>query len=358
MLRLPLVYFPHFTCYHEVEACSRRSKTRNSNGGQLSPNPQVVKDFLKNQWFLISLGIVLLAGLLLPYQLEWFTEQKLFRSVLLFAVLFLMALPVKTADLGRALKSPWAALYASAINFVMIPILAWVSAGWFTPYLGEGMIIAAAVPCTLASAAVWTRRAGGNDSVAIFVTLFTNLLCFLLTPFWVWVTLGESANNISAINLMGKLAVLVVLPMVLAQLVRQEKSIGTWSTKQKSLLSVIAQIGILIMVMIGAAKMGLKLKMGFVHMSWMEFAQVLIVVNAIHLVTLFWGRWSASWLGFSRADQIAIGIAGSQKTLMVGLDTAVTLGRSILPMLLFHICQLLFDTVVADRWKKEKENAT
>lgn len=311
-----------------------------------------MKDFLKNQWFLFSLSGVLLVGFFLSKQVEPIAEMQAFRNGLLFVVLFLMALPVKTADLGRAIKSPWAALYASAINFIMIPLLAWTGSMWFDTFLGEGMIIAAAVPCTLASAAVWTRRAGGNESVAIFVTLFTNLLCFLLTPFWIWLTLGKSAE-ISTGDLIWKLALLVVLPMVLAQLLRQQKWVGNWSTQRQTELSLLAQLGILVMVMIGAAKMGIKLSDGSVSFSWIEICKVLLVVNVIHFSALYFGRYSAKLLGFGIREQIAIGIAGSQKTLMVGLNTAVELNRSILPMLLFHICQLLFDTIIADRWKKE-----
>ena len=42
----------------------------------------------------------------------------------------------------------------------------------------------------VASAAVWTRRAGGNDAVALIVTISTNLACFLLT-------LAPSLNTVS-----------------------------------------------------------------------------------------------------------------------------------------------------------------
>ena len=311
-----------------------------------------MKNFLKNQWFLLSLTVVLLTGFFFCEPLQNLTELQVFRSALLFIVMFLMALPVRTAELGKALRSPWAALYASAINFILIPLLAWFSTGWFDRFLGEGMLIAAVVPCTLASAAVWTRRAGGNDSVAIFVTLFTNLLCFLLTPFWIWVTLDQS-TSISIPDLVGRLAGLVVLPMVLAQLCRQQKALAAWATSRKTGLSVLAQIGILIMIMIGSAKMGLRLSAGEASFSWSEMAKVLLAVNAIHFSALFFGRWSARLLGFGVREQIAIGIAGSQKTLMVGLNTAVELNRSILPMLLFHVCQLLFDTLIADRWKRE-----
>ncbi|MEC9093068.1 MAG: bile acid:sodium symporter [Planctomycetota bacterium] len=314
-----------------------------------------MKDSLKNQWFLFSLGGVLLVGFFLAKQLVLLSEMQALRNGLLFIVMFLMALPVKTADLGNALKSPWAALYASAINFLMIPLLAWAGSCWFNTFLGEGLIIAAAVPCTLASAAVWTRRAGGNDSVAIFVTLFTNLLCFLLTPFWIWLTLGKSAE-ISTADLILKLAFLVVLPMILAQLFRQQKSIATWSTQHKTELSLFAQIGILIMVMIGTVKMGIKFSEGSVAFSWIEIGKVFFLVNAIHFSALYFGRYSAKLLGFKTREQIAIGIAGSQKTLMVGLNTAVDLNRSIFPMLLFHVCQLIFDTIIADRWKQQSES--
>lgn len=310
-----------------------------------------VTKFLKNQWFLISLTGVLLAGFFLCKPLEPVTQWEAFRNGVLFGVLFLMALPVRTAELGKVLRSPWAAIYASIINFLAIPLMAWLGSRWFETYLGDGLIVAAVVPCTLASAAVWTRRAGGNDSVAIFVTLFTNLFCFALTPLWVWITLGAVAE-ISSVELMWKLLLLVVLPILLAQTIRQHRGFGAWSTKNKIPLSVSAQTGILIMVMIGAAKMGITISEDSVSFSWFEILKVLVAVNAIHLIALYFGKWSAKWLGFGSKDQIAVGIAGSQKTLMVGLNTAVDLNRSILPMLLFHVCQLVVDTLIADRWRR------
>lgn len=266
-----------------------------------------------------------------------------------------MALPVATEEIGKALRSPWAALYASFINIALLPLLAWVFSLSMGEFLGDGLIIAAAVPCTLASAAVWTRRAGGNDSVAIFVTLITNGFCFLITPFWLWLTVKDenAATTIDVTALIWKLGLLVVLPMLLAQIARQSRTVGSWSTRKKIELSTLAQIGILTMVMIGAAKMGNKLADGDTSFSIGEIAVVLLAVNAIHFAALFFGFWTAKFLGFGRKDQIAIGIAGSQKTLMVGLNTAVEINRSILPMLLFHICQLVFDTIIADRWKKQ-----
>ena len=47
---------------------------------------------------------------------------------------------------------------------------------------------------------------------------------------------------------------------------------------------------------------------------------------------------------------VAVGFAGSQKTLMVGLTIALQFGGlTILPMLAYHVLQLLIDTLLANR---------
>ena len=49
----------------------------------------------------------------------------------------------------------------------------------------------------------------------------------------------------------------------------------------------------------------------------------------------------------ARPEQIAVAIAGSQKTLAVGLQVCMELGFNIVPVVAFHITQLLVDTLIA-----------
>jgi sodium/bile acid cotransporter 7 len=56
-----------------------------------------------------------------------------------------------------------------------------------------------------------------------------------------------------------------------------------------------------------------------------------------------------------RGDAIAAGIAGSQKTIMVGLEVSAQLGVTFLPMVAFHAGQLLADTAIADRLRQQRE---
>jgi sodium/bile acid cotransporter 7 len=211
----------------------------------------------------------------------------------------------------------------------------------------------------LASAAVWTRRAGGDDTVSILVTAITNLTCFLVTPFWLYVMTGSelSATDQAQLARMPiRLGFLVVLPMALAQLLRQQPLIGEWATRRKPLLSTIAQVGILSMVLAGATQCGLQLQ----RTSWGSFSDVpfmCVVALTLHLAVFWLGVRSAAWCGFGRPQTIAIGMSGSQKTLMVGLDIAINYfgGFAVLPMVAYHFLQLTADTVIADRLRSNTD---
>ncbi|MBI2479253.1 MAG: bile acid:sodium symporter, partial [Planctomycetia bacterium] len=209
-------------------------------------------------------------------------------------------------------------------------------------------------PCTLASAAVWTRRAGGNDAVAILVTIITNLACFIMTPLWLLAMTGKSVSSpdLSLAKMSMNLGSLVVLPMTAAQLLRFYKPLGFWATREKRMLSVLAQCGLLAMVMFGAIQSGL----GFSNPTQsplfaFDLIAMLAAVCLVHTVMLWVGVLLARLARFSREDQIAVAFAGSQKTLMVGLLMAISLQVSILPMVAYHVSQLFIDTLIADRFR-------
>lgn len=299
---------------------------------------------------------MLLIGFSLPFQLQPIADTIVLRNFLLASVLFVMAFPLQTHEILGTLVRPWAALLASLINMGLLPIVAWVAAKFLSAEMATGLIVAACVPSTLASGAVWTRRAGGNDAIAMLVTIITNVTCFAITPAWLFVLLGHS-QKLEFGQMVVKLALLVVLPMAVAQICRQKQEIGEWATAHKKELSIYAQCGILTMVLIGAVRSGLQLRSADLEVAFplLTIAKMILAVIVIHLGVLFLGRFIAKSVGLCRADQIAVAISGSQKTLMVGLSISITYfgGLAILPMVAYHIAQLFLDTIVADRWRQE-----
>lgn len=317
-----------------------------------------MKAFLTQRWFLLALASVMIVGMVGWDRLLPLSTHAGLRYAIVAGVLFLMALPLEAHAMWRTVRNPGAALLAVGVNFLVLPLATWA----FVTATGEivlsrdmalGLLVTAATPSTLASAAVWTRRAGGNDAVSIMVTVVTNATCFLVTPFWVLQTTG-SAVDFDPLQMIVQLAVFVVLPMLAAQLLRLVRPVGRWTTRNTVGLGVVAQLGVLTMVFFGSIQTGQRLAAVGGGVTWLELLSLLLSVLGLHLMAFVVGMASAAWLRMQRPDQIAVGFSGSQKTLMVGLQVSMELGIHILPMVTYHISQLVVDTMIADRLRRRR----
>jgi sodium/bile acid cotransporter 7 len=312
---------------------------------------RVIVPILQRHWFLVILGIVLAVGIIFPENGAplAFAIPK---NWIIAGVLLAMSLPLEFAAMWNAMRRPAPSLLATFISFVVVPLLAWPISLFFRSDLSAGIIIASAVPCSMASVTVWTRLAGGNEAVSILVTVITNLACFVVTPAWVWFLVGRQTETESFAVMALQLFLVVVLPMMAGQLLRSIPMVGSWANRQKKSLSHVAQCGVLSIVFVGAVYSGRQLRE--LGSQLFEVAgQILLMMVAVavlHLVAWAIGIFAARELGMNREDQIAVAFGGSQKTLMVGLALALTIGGlAILPMLAYHVEQLLIDTVLAGR---------
>ncbi|MDA7950162.1 MAG: bile acid:sodium symporter [Pirellulaceae bacterium] len=323
-------------------------------------------NFLRKNWFLIGLVAVLVLGSQEAERLMVIADRPFFRELVVASVMFLMALPLQGELFVNTLLRPQGALLASGMNYICLPLVALGLYYLLPEKEGLGLLVVAVVPSTLASAAVWTRRAGGNEAVAIMVTVLTNGSCFLATPLGVWLLIGQRVE-IDLGVMVQKLFWLVLLPIIAAQLARQSSKITMFSKHYKSLLSTLAQCGILYIVLVGAVTIatpaggadlevvegGKKINTVWGPKEWLGFGRLIAVTVGLHLIMWFFSFGCAKRLGFKRADQIAIGFSGSQKTLMVGLYIASVCHVTILPMIIYHVGQLFADTFLAD-WLKRK----
>lgn len=310
----------------------------------------------RRHWFLFALVGVLIFGVVASDRLLWYAELKWLHRLIVATVIFVTTLPVNFETIRNTVSKPWPALWAVAIAYLLIPLLAWPLVGLFSAEIGLGLMVAAVSPTTLATAAVWTRRAEGNEFVPLMVTLITNLTCFVVAPFWLWLTLGSSSKlDLPLGPTIAKLFLLLVVPMLLSQFVRRIGNMATWTSEHRTLLSSLSLCGILSIVLVGAIQCGLHFRAESISPAEraVEFAGMFLTVAVIHLCALAVAWQTSRRLGFDRADSIGVAFAGSQKTLMVGLQLALMVGGglAILPLFVYHFFQLLFDAFVADRWR-------
>ena len=324
-------------------------------------------DSLRRRWFLVSLLIVIPGGLrlgsaLTSAQFAWLEASipRASTSVLVGVILFLMSVTLDNRRLRASLARPGPVCWATLVTFGFLPLAAWpLSRMQRTVDFQVGLAIAACVPCTMAAASVWTRKAQGNDAVSLLVTLLTNGACFLVTPLWLWFLVpsavgGDAAIELDTAYLMKKLMISALLPIVLGQVCRLSATCAAFADLRKVPLGVVAQSCILVIVFWESIKAGPKLQDGGSGLGLAAVALVWASCILLHLLAMAAAWWGARAIGFAWDDRVAIAFASSQKTLPIGVYIASSFSDqnaalAVLPMLMYHASQLFIDTAVADR---------
>lgn len=318
-------------------------------------------------WFLGAVAGVLTAGLTAglagpPLLAESFL--LLIRpKVTTAAVLFLMAFSLDSSRLQDAVRRPSAALWGSVVNLGWLPLLAAGCARTLAlPDFALGTIISAVSPCTLATASVFTRRAGGNDAISLLVTLLTNAVCVVVTPVWLQALISQQAH-VDTAGLVRQLLLCVLLPTIVGQVCQWPRAGRQLAMRYRTPIGVASQGIVLLIISAAAVDAGLGLRRQSAWPSATDGLAMLGVCVLVHATGLAAGWYGGALFRMTPADRIATAIAGSQKTLPVGLliaanPSVVTAGMPFVtfPLLAYHAVQLLIDTAIADAWRAR--NAT
>lgn len=320
-------------------------------------------EFLQRRWFLVALLILIPSGFGAGYSID--AEQMsrfsaryggLLSRGSTALVLFLMSFTLDTRKLLAAIRAPGPVIWATLINFALLPAMAvWLMRLQTLEDFAVGLLVAAAVPSTMAAASVWTRKAGGNDAVSLLVTIVTNGSCFLVTPFWLSVGIGDGVQ-LDMPEMIRRLFETALVPIAAGQLVRLNVSVRAMANRGKTLCSAIAQGSILLLVFWASFQSGPRLAdaSGMVASAVGLVWGSCIVLHLLAILVLFAGGRT---FGFAREDVVAAAFSGSQKTLPIGIYIATDLlaGRGLplaaFPILMFHTSQLLLDTLFVEPFK-------
>ena len=320
--------------------------------------------FLRKRWFLVGLLIAIPTGLSMGNAAGEQNPESFAKlaTPVICTVLFLMAFTLDSRQLLRSLSNPKAVLFTLLVNIVLLPVLAWPIAGvQLMEDYRVGLTIISTVPCTMAAASVWTRRAGGNDAVSLLVTLLTNGLCFTFTPFWLgW--LLDTSVEFDRMGMLIRLLKVALIPSALGQIARLLLVSRLPVDRARGPLGAIAMGGVLVVIFGASMKAGPQI--ASLAGSTGAAATVLMAVSAVGLhLTAAGFAYVVGRRLLTRPDAIAACFAGSQKTLPIGILIATDpsmLGAAgvpfaILPLLTYHALQLVVDTLIADKMRKKSE---
>jgi sodium/bile acid cotransporter 7 len=265
--------------------------------------------------------------------------------------LFFMSASLSIRRLIEAMIRPGPVLMALAISWGVAPLLAYfVGPLLLPPAYVVGLIAVCSVPCTLASASVWTAMGGGNQAIALMMTIITNTFVFIGTTSWLIALTGQDVP-IDTPRLVTELLIYVVLPILAAQGLRFLPAVARRFDSAKTGIKIIGQVCVLLIIIKSAVRtseaLAESLRAGQQTWNVLELVQVACVCGLVHTALLILG-YVASRRLFGRADAIAVAISGSQKTLPVAAivvsENFPSAPLAIVPVLFYHVLQLVIDT--------------
>ena len=323
------------------------------------PNrPNAVLAFVRARWFLCLMLALIPIGFAFGRSAPGGGgDVGPYAGYVVAGVLFLMSLTLNSRALAASIAKPLPVLWACAVCLLVMPGFAWFASRW---QLSEDfrleLAAVASVPCTMAAASVWTRRAGGNDAVSLLTTLLTNGLCFAYTP-WLLVWLAGQSVEMDARAMAVRLVYTALMPAAAGQASRLLLSRFVDVDRLKTALGVVAQSGILLIIFGSSFKAGGQLTSAADLGGGAAIAVLTASCVAVHLAAAAAAWWGGRAIGLSKPDATATVFAGSQKTLPIAMlvvtDPAMLGGSGIplapVPVLLYHAMQLFVDTLIADR---------
>ena len=244
-------------------------------------------------------------------------------------------------------------------TFVLFPLLglavSLLPASVLPHELAVGVLFLCCLPSTVQSSIAFTSLARGNVSAAVCAASLSNLLGIVVTPLLAGLLLA-SHGGISG-GAVADVALQLLAPFVLGQLAR--RWIGGWVARHKKHLVLVDRGSILLVVYVAFSE-------GMAEGIWGTLSVPALLTLVAICLALLAAVLLLTWYGprgFTHADRITIMFCGSKKSLATGLPMAGVLfagaqvGAIVLPIMLFHMIQLMACAAIAGRLARRAEAA-
>jgi arsenite transporter len=277
-----------------------------------------------NKKLFVAIPVMMLLGFLFGK----FVNQETVKSLktLIIPLTFLMVYPMMVTlnikHLKEGIKNVKLQVLTQAINFFIVPFLAYGLGLYFFPenhYMALGLLLASLLP-TSGMTISWTGFAKGNMGAAINMTVIGLTLGSLATPFYVKMLMGAKVD-MDMVMVVKQIAYIVFIPMALGYVTRsfflkkygQQEFKKTWAPRFPSL----STVGVLGIVFVAIALKAQQVSQD-PAVLWKILQPLLVLYAANFILGTVVGR-----LLFSRGDAIALVYGTVMRNLSIALALAI-----------------------------------
>lgn len=225
------------------------------------------------------------------------------------------------------------------------------------PAFALGISYLGALPSTVSASVVLVSIAGGNVPAAIFNASISSLFGVVFTPIWMRLSGGEVAGELDLWSSIVDLQKLVVHPVLLGLLLHRFlfPKIKPYVNRLKYLDQTV-----ILTIVFTTFSESFSQKI-FASFSWLNLGGLALFMLAILILVFGILFFLVRLLSFSREDQIAALFCGSTKSLVHGVamgkvlfPSSAILGLVLLPVMVYHLQQLILGSILAKSFEKNK----
>lgn len=241
--------------------------------------------------------------------------------------------------------------------FIVMPLFSWLAVqagqGLLPPLIAMGFIYLGCLPSTVQSGTAYSSLAGGNVASSVVAAALLNILGVFVTAPLFSLLVGGHAAGFHSDGLLKVVGILLV-PFIIGQVLQDR--VSGWVKDHRPLVTWMDRATIAIAVYVafsGAVLQRFWTQVDLAGWAWLGGGTALILL-AGHL-----GAWLLGGaLRLPRGDRIAMLFAGGQKSIAMGAPLATVLfppaiaGTILLPILLYHLSQLVIAAPIAARIKR------
>lgn len=316
---------------------------------------KVVDNFLP-----IGFACALLVSLSYPYpgkQLGTYSLEGVYivQAINNVCVFFISGITLNTTALANAATHWRIVLLGAFIILGLTPLLGFVMVRLpLQPVeFSAGLAIFCAVPTTLGVGVALTTAAGGNNSVALILTVMTNIIGIVTMPYFLQVILSSSKlDTFSPVNVLIKLMFTVLAPSVLGHLLnRCSAKCRAFVARRRVELSMFSTCNLVCIIwqtLSSAAATILRQSAGDIFfIIFLSCLLHIVVLAALFMLT------SRRCLSLSIKERVAVTIMGAQKSAPVAVtlisyivSSPAQQGLLSVPALVGQLCQIFIGSAL------------
>lgn len=308
--------------------------------------------------FIAALFLAIAVAYLFPQGPDLF-PLKIITDIGIGFIFLFYGLKLSPAEFKLGFLNYRAHILIQLSTFVLFPFLVLLCIPFFDEGTSSNLWLAlfflGALPSTVSSSIVMVSLAKGNLPTAIFNASLSGLIGIIATPLWLSIFLkGDSEFHFGEV--ITKLFFQIVLPLITGLFL--QRFFGEYARKHSTQLGLFDK-SIIILIIYSSFSLSFTERL-FSTVSLEDLLKLTALVAGLFFTVYYGIGLVSKFMGFNLKDRIAIKFCGTKKSLVHGsVMVKIIFGNSasglmLLPIMLYHVFQLLLIAVFAERYRKKQ----